>query len=102
LGYLGALEAGYLFEYEGSELSFWTVVAVVVKRSKLAAMRAELLGQMEERRRLMSEAIPILSKYGRYASGNYKLPHLDYAGSLQGCDALCAVFWISLNAWCES
>ena len=60
-GYLEALKAGYLVEYTVGELAFWTVVAAIVKQSELAAMLAERLAQIEERCRLMSEAMPILS-----------------------------------------
>jgi hypothetical protein len=65
LGYLEALEAGYLVEYAVGELAFWTVVAAVVKRSELAGMLAERLAQIREVRGLTSEPVVVLRQHRR-------------------------------------
>jgi len=75
LGYLEALEAGYLVEYAVGELAFWTVVAAVVKRSELAAMLAERLAQIREVRGLTSEPVVVLRQHRRSAPGGHEIPH---------------------------
>jgi hypothetical protein len=57
------LEAGYLVEYAVGELAFWTVVAAVVKRAELAAMRAEHLAKIREVRGLTNEPVAVLRQH---------------------------------------